>query len=108
LQFAAGGLMQPVSLNTDQLSVWIGEPGPSPEVPSSGYQVYTSPSTPNTQAKAKKLFSSFDTNNDGRISQSEFTPAVTGVGGTANQASTLFSPLNTNGDGSMGPLHAKD
>jgi Ca2+-binding EF-hand superfamily protein len=47
------------------------------------------------------LIAILDTNNDGWISQSEFTAAVTGVGGAAGQASTLFSLLDTNGDGSI-------
>jgi Ca2+-binding EF-hand superfamily protein len=49
----------------------------------------------------KQLFNSIDSNGDGSITQSELEKAVTGAGGTTQQADQLFSALDPNGTGSV-------
>jgi Ca2+-binding EF-hand superfamily protein len=90
--------MQPVTLTPAQLSLWLGTPGDSTEVRQSDYQVYTSPSTPDTQSNAQTLFAALDTNHDGAVSQSELGTAVLDIGGTLSQANALYSQLANGGD----------
>jgi Ca2+-binding EF-hand superfamily protein len=50
---------------------------------------------------ANSLLQSLDTNDDGSVSESEFSNFVTANGGTATQAASDFSALDTSGSGSL-------
>jgi Ca2+-binding EF-hand superfamily protein len=50
---------------------------------------------------ANSLLQALDTNDDGSVSESEFSNFVTANGGTATQAASDFSALDTSGSGSL-------
>ena len=52
------------------------------------------------QSPSQSLFSKFDANSDGQISQSEFVNAI-GSGADKSNVDALFSKLDNNGDGSL-------
>ena len=56
---------------------------------------------PSATEVGNKLASAIDSNGDGSVSQSEFTSFVTGLGGTASEATTDFAALDPNNTGSV-------